>query len=154
MNDDDELFKRYMDEANYYATLYGLEPKTDSDGAWDAFRHATCRIPSTASPSHMDPWNNAVGRRLGEGAADNDEIAHRVHDALKKGDLIADPFQDARYYTGPTLLPSPYDYDRNHIYEGELPPPPGAPAAAGPFSPSLGINLHPYYGPLLVGGKW
>jgi hypothetical protein len=100
---------------------------------------------------HMDRWNNAVGRRLAEGAADNDEIADRTHGALKKGDLITDPFQDARYYTGPTLLPSPSDYDRNRIYEGELPPPPGAPAATGSSSPSLGINLHRYYGPLLGG---
>jgi hypothetical protein len=65
--------------------------------------------------------------------------------------MITDPFQDARYYTGPTLLPSLSDYDRNHIYEGELPPPPKAPAATGPYSPSLGINLHRYYGPLLGG---
>jgi hypothetical protein len=40
MNDYDALLKRYMDEANYYAGLYGLNPKTAMDGHWDAFRHA------------------------------------------------------------------------------------------------------------------
>lgn len=171
----DTLFKRYWAEAEYYARLYGIDPKNDSDGAWDAFRHAyaSAAMSRERNPwmahvygdaneilgdryysqrsfdKHMDRWNNAVGRRLVEGAADNDEIADRIHDALKRGDLIIDPFQDARYYTGPTLLPSLSDYDRNSIYEGELPP--KAPAATGPFSPSLGINLHRYYGPLLGG---
>jgi hypothetical protein len=55
---------------------------------------------------HMDRWNNAVGRRLAAGAAHNDEIARRAYDALKSGELIIDPIQDARYYTGPTPLPS------------------------------------------------
>jgi hypothetical protein len=94
---------------------------------------------------HMDRWNNAVGRRLAEGAADKDEIARRAYDALGSGDLIIDPVQDARYYTGPTLLPSPYDYDRNHIYEGPLPPPPGAPAATGSPSPASGSTSPTYY---------
>ena len=172
----DTLFKRYWGEAEYYARLYGIDPKNDSNGAWDAFRHAyaSAAMSRERSPwmahafgdaneilgdryyslrsfdKHMDRWNNAVGRRLVGGAADNDEIADRVHDALKRGDLITDPFQDGRYYTGPTLLPSLSDYDRNSIYEGELPP--TAPAATGSFSPSLGINLHRYYGPLLGGG--
>jgi hypothetical protein len=184
MNQYATLFDRYWNEAEHYAGLYGINPSKDNDGAWDAFRHAYAsaamsreRSPWMAHVSgdaneilgdryrsqysfdkHMDRWNNAVGRRLAEGTADNDEIADRIHDALKKGDLITDPFQDARYYTGPTLLPSPSDYDRNGIYEGELPPPPREPAATGSsnpstgsFSPSLGINLHSYYGPLLGG---
>lgn len=175
MNQYKTLFERYWDEAEYYARLYGLSLKKDNDGAWDAFRHAyaSAALSRERSPwmahafgdaneilgdqygsqfsfdKHMDRWNNAVGRRLAEGAADNDEIADRIHDALKKGDLITGPFQDARYYTGPTLLPSLSDYDRNRIYKGELPP--KAPAATGPFSPSLGINLHRYYGRLLGG---
>jgi hypothetical protein len=73
----DTLFNRYWDEAEYYARLYGINWKKDSDGAWDAFRHAYATT---------------------EGVADNDEIADRIHDALKKGDLITDPFEDARYY--------------------------------------------------------
>lgn len=175
MNQYATLFDRYWNEAEYYARLYGIAPKNDSNGTWDAFRHAyaSAAMSRERSPwlahvygdaneilgdryssqrsfdKHMDRWNNAVGRRLVDGAADNDEIADRVHDALKKGHLITDPFQDARYYTGPTLLPSPSDYDRNSIYEGELPP--RAPAATGPYSPSLGINLHRYYGPLFGG---
>jgi hypothetical protein len=177
MNQYTTLFDRYWNKAEYYARLYGINPRRDNDGAWDAFRHAyaSAAMSRERSPwmahafgdaneilgdryqsqysfdKHMDRWNNAVGRRLAEGAADNDEIADRIHDALKKGDMITDPFQDARYYTGPTLLPSLSDYDRNHIYEGELPPPPKAPAATGPYSPSLGINLHRYYGPLFGG---
>jgi hypothetical protein len=171
----DTLFKRYWDEAEYYARLYGIDPKNDNVGAWDAFRHAyaSAAMSRERSPwmahafgdaneilgdryqsqysfdKHMDHWNNAVGRRLAEGAADNDEIADRIHDAFKKGDLITDPFQDTRYHTGPTLLPSLSDYDRNRIYEGELPP--RAPAATRSYSPSLGINLHRHYGPLLGG---
>lgn len=109
-----------------------------TDGQWDAFRHAYASAamtrgygnfaahlfgdanevrgdlsqghPQFSFSKHMDRWNNAAGRRLADGAADNDEIAYRVHGALKRGDLIIDPFQDARYYTGPTLVPSPYDY--------------------------------------------
>lgn len=177
MNQYTTLFDRYWNEAEYYARLYGINLRKANDGAWDAFRHAYASAamsrerspwmahvlgdaneilgdryqPQYSFDKHMDRWSNAVGRRLAEGAADNDDIADRIHDALKKGDLITDPFLDARYYTGPTLLPSPDDYDRNRIYEGELPPPPKAPAATGPFSPSLGINLHRYYGPVLGG---
>lgn len=175
------LFRRYLAEANYYAGLYGLDPRTaNTDGHWDAFRHAYASAamareygslaahlfgdanevrgdlsqahPQFSFAKHMDRWNNAAGRRLADGAVDNDEIADRVYDALKRGDLIIDPIQDARYYTGPTLVPSPYDYDRNRIYEGELPPPPGAPAARGPVSPTLGVNPHRYYGPYVGGG--
>ena len=173
MNNIDALFKRYMDEANYYAELYGLNRKTQTDGAWDAFRHAYAsaamskdygrlaahlfgdanevrgdlsRPPQISYSKHMDRWNNAIGRRLADGAADKDEIAQRIQDALKKGDLITDPHQDARYYTGPTLVPWPYDFDRSRIYEGALPPPPGVPAATGSPSPTLGINPRRYYG--------
>lgn len=177
MNQYATLFDRYWNEAEHYARLYGISPSKDNDGAWDAFRHAYASAamsrerspwmahafgdaneilgdryqsqPQYSFDKHMDRWNNAVGRRLAEGAADNDEIADRIHDAFKKGDLITDPFQDARYYTGPTLLPSLSDYDRNRIYEGELPP--RAPAATRSYSPSLGINLHRYNGPLLGG---
>ena len=175
MNHYATLFDRYWNEAEHYARLYGINPSKDNDGAWDAFRHAyaSAAMSRERSPwmahafgdaneilgdryqsqysfdKHMDRRNNAVGRRLAEGAADNDEIADRIHDAFKEGDLITDPFQDARYYTGPTLLPSLSDYDRNRIYEGELPP--RAPAATKSYSPSLGINLHRYYGPLLGG---
>ncbi|MPZ32569.1 MAG: hypothetical protein GEV13_16485 [Rhodospirillales bacterium] len=180
MSDYNALFRRYLDEANYYAGLYGLYPKTaDTDGHWDAFRHAYASAamareygglaahifgdvnevrgdlsrshPQRSYAKHMDRWNNAVGRRLAAGAADNDEIADRIHDALKRGDLIIDLDQDARYYTGPTLVPSPYDYDRNRIHERPVPTPLGAAVSTGPSSPTLGINPHRYYGPYLGG---
>jgi hypothetical protein len=167
VSDYDALFRRYMDEANYYAGMYGLDSKTaNTDGHWDAFRHAYASAamareygswaahlfgdvnevrgdlsrshPQQSYSKHMDRWNNAVGRRLADGAVDNDEIADRVHDALKRGDLIIDLDQDARYYTGPTLVPSPYDS-------------PGAAVATGPSSPTLGINPHRYYAPYFGG---
>jgi hypothetical protein len=141
-------FDRYHAKADHYAQLYGLNPKTQTDLAWDAFRHAYASAaarrdygrlashffgdahevrgdfggkPQHSYGKHMDRWNNAVGRRLAEGAADKDEIAQRVYDALKAGDLIIDPTQDARYYTGSTLVPSPNDFDRRTIHEGPLP---------------------------------
>jgi hypothetical protein len=174
----DALYNRYLDEANAYATKFGLDPRTSSeDGHWDAFRHAYASAAMTKDygtlaahlfgdaneirgdlfhdqksySKHMDRWNNAVGRRLAAGAAHNDEIARRAYDALKSGELIIDPIQDARYYTGPTPLPSPYDYDRNHIYEGPLPPLPRSPAATGSSSPTLSVNPHRYYGPYYGG---
>ena len=141
-------FDRYNSEADYYAQLYGLNPKTQKDMAWDAFRHAYASAAMTRDwgrpaahiagdfhevrgdypagsqhsyAKHMDRWNNSAGRRLADGAADKDEIAQRVHDALKKGELITDPAQDARYYTGPTLLTSRNDADPNSIYRDRLP---------------------------------
>ena len=174
----DALYGRYLEAANAHAAKFGLDPKTaNTDGHWDAFRHAYASAAMTKDygglaahlfgdaneirgdlfhdqksySKHMDRWNNAVGRRLSEGAADDDEIARRAYDALRNGDLIIDPAQDARYYTGPTLLPSPYDYDRNHIYQGPMPPPPGAEAATGSPSPTLGFNPHGYYGPYYGG---
>jgi hypothetical protein len=169
----DALYSRYLQEANAYAAKFGLDPNTaNTDGHWDAFRHAYASAAMTnecgrlaahlfgdaneirgdlfhdqrSYSKHMDRWNNAVGRRLAEDAADKDEIARRTYDALRNGDLIIDPAQDARYYTGPTLLPSPYDYDRNHIYEGPMPPPPGAPAATGSPNPTRGSSQPAYYG--------
>jgi hypothetical protein len=49
----DTLFKRYWDEAEYYARLYGVDFKKNSDGAWDAFRHAYA---SAAMSRERSPW--------------------------------------------------------------------------------------------------
>lgn len=49
----DTLFKRYWDEADYYARLYGIDPKNDTVGAWDAFRHAYA---SAAMSRERSPW--------------------------------------------------------------------------------------------------
>jgi uncharacterized protein DUF6973 len=175
----DALYYRYLQEANAYAAKFGLDPKTaNTDGHWDAFRHAYASAAMTKDygrlathffgdlnevrgdlhgqlsySKHMDRWNNAVGRRLAAGAADNDEIARRAYDAMKNGDLIIDPIQDARYYTGPTLVPSPYDYDRNHIYEGPLPAPAGTVAASGVPSPTVGSDPRNYYGGRYYSGQ-
>ncbi len=103
MNPYTTLFERYWNEAEHHARLYGTNPRKATDGAWGC---------------------NAVRRRLAEGAADNDKIADRIHDALKKGDLITDPFQDARYYTGPTplLSPSPQRWSVLGVVAARRPP--------------------------------
>lgn len=101
--------------------------------------------PQLSYSKHMDRWNNAAGRGLADGASDNAEIARRAFDPLKRGDLIIDPAQDARYYQGSTLIPSPYDYDSNHIYRGAVPPTSGAAARTGSFAPSFGFNPNQYY---------
>jgi hypothetical protein len=157
MSDFNALLNRYKDEANAYAAQFGLDPQTAStDGHWDAFRHAYASAAMTKDygriaahlfgdlnevrgdlhgqlsySKHMDRWNNAVGRRIAAGAADKDEIARRAYDALRNGDLVIDPFQDARYYAGPNLVWSPNDFGGDHIYEGPLPAPPGAATAKG-----------------------
>src|SRR5690348_13344743 len=96
MDDYEALFRRYLAEANYYAGLYGLDPRTaNTDGHWDAFSHAYASAamtreygnlaahlfgdanevrgdlsrghPQFSFSKHMDRWNNAAGRRLADG---------------------------------------------------------------------------------------
>ena len=124
MSNYDSLYKKYMQEANDYAKSFGIEPSTAHNGAWDAFRHAYASGAMTNEygeiiahafgdlnelrgdlyhnqPSYeknMDKWNNSVGRTIGTNAINKDDIAHRVYDALKRGDLITDPWNDARHY--------------------------------------------------------
>lgn len=170
MNGFSELYNRYLLEADAYAGKFGLDRKTaTTDGHWDAFRHAYASAAMTKEygrlaahlfgdvkevhgdlfqsqksfSKHMDRWNNAVGRRLATGATDQDEIARRIYDALRNGDLMIDLEQDARYYTGPNLVPSPYDFDRNRI---DPYPPPATAAATGLPSPTMGSNPRSYYG--------
>ena len=121
-----DLYNRYQQEANAYAESYGIDPSTAHNGAWDAFRHAyasgamSMEYGETAArifgdlneirgdlthnqPSYeknMDKWNNSVGRDIGKDAANSDEVARRVNDAMKRGDLITDPWSDARHYDG------------------------------------------------------
>jgi len=47
----------------------------------------------------MDLWNNDVGRKYGKATKDRKELLKKVHDALKRGELIADP-HDPREYQG------------------------------------------------------
>lgn len=35
-----DVYNRYMQQANAYAQQYSLDPSTAHNGAWDAFRHA------------------------------------------------------------------------------------------------------------------
>ncbi|HHW4669316.1 MAG TPA: calcium-binding protein, partial [Xylella fastidiosa subsp. multiplex] len=124
MNGYESLYNRYMQEANTYATYYGLDPSTAHNGEWDAFRHAyasgamTREYGETAAhlfgdlneirgdfihnqseyEKNMDKWNNSVGRNIGKDAASSDEIARRIYDAMKRGHLITDPWNDTRRY--------------------------------------------------------
>ncbi|ALR02920.1 calcium-binding protein [Xylella fastidiosa] len=124
MNGYESLYNRYMQEANTYATYYGLDPSTAHNGEWDAFRHAyasgamTREYGETAAhlfgdlneirgdfihnqpeyEKNMDKWNNSVGRNIGKDSASSDEIARRVYDAMKRGHLITDPWNDTRRY--------------------------------------------------------
>ncbi len=127
MNGYDSLYNRYLQEANIYASQYGINPKTEIDGAWDAFRHAyasgamTQEYSETAAHvfgdlneiygdfirnqsenvKNMDKWNNAVGRDIGKNVtSNNDDIARQVYEAIKRGDLIIDAKNDARRYGG------------------------------------------------------
>src|SRR3546814_3839369 len=43
---------------------------------------------------NMDRWNNATGREIGQSSSSSQETAQRVIDALRRGDLIADPHTD------------------------------------------------------------
>src|SRR3546814_20694646 len=45
---------------------------------------------------NMDRWNNATGREIGQSSSSSQETAQRVFDALRRGDLIADPHNDSR----------------------------------------------------------
>lgn len=48
---------------------------------------------------NMDLWNNGVGRKHGKKTNSRKVLLRKVHDALKKGELITDP-KDARKYKG------------------------------------------------------
>ncbi len=104
MNDFYALYQRYLQEANGYAVKFGLDPRTDEDGHWDAFRHAYASAAMTRDHGrivahlfgdaneirgdfshdqksysrHMDRWNNAVGRRLAEGTAEGRDRRSRL----------------------------------------------------------------------------
>ncbi len=120
----DSLYAKYMQEANDYASSFNIEPSTAHNGAWDAFRHAYASGAMANEygeyiarafgdlnelrgdiyhnqPSYeknMDKWNNSVGRTIGKNGINKDNIASRVYEALKRGDLITDPWNDARHY--------------------------------------------------------
>jgi hypothetical protein len=144
MSNYNALYQRYLNEADSYATRFGIDPgKNKTNNAWDAFRHSYASAAMTKEygslpaqlfgdlneiygdyfhnqksfEKNMDYWNNAVGRRLGKGAADNDAIASRVYGALKGGDLITDPESDARHYSNFVATPST-SYP-NRVYPGD-----------------------------------
>ena len=109
------LYKQYLEEANKYAGIYGINSSDTSQhgGEWDAFRHAyasgaatkdigeyLARVFGNASEvwgdlnggkpwdKNMDLWNNSVGRDMGRTAASRDEIARRVYESMRRGHLI------------------------------------------------------------------
>jgi hypothetical protein len=118
------VYEQYMNEANTYAQQFGLDPRTSTDGEWDAFRHAYASAAMTMeyneqiahafgelneikgdikhnqSPEarNMDEWNNAIGRQIGDTATSKNEIADRVYQQLQNGGLITSK-SDTRQYS-------------------------------------------------------
>lgn len=79
----------------YVSAVFAHEIGVNSAAFWGFLNEA---IPSFGSNSgnsagakNMDYWNNKVGRKLGINAKKKEELLERVHDALKKGNLITDP---------------------------------------------------------------
>ena len=64
---------------------------------------------STASPvggTNMDLWNNAVGRKLGIKAKNNQELLELVKKALNDGELITDLADSRKYFGVAPAIPS------------------------------------------------
>lgn len=51
---------------------------------------------------NMDLWNNSIGRKYGKESKSRNELLKKIHDALKKGELINHP-NDPREYKGARL---------------------------------------------------
>lgn len=47
----------------------------------------------------MDLWNNSIGRKYGKKTNSRKVLLKKIHEALKRGELITDP-DDARKYKG------------------------------------------------------
>ena len=98
----DTLFKRYWAEAEYYARLYGIDFKNDSDGAWDAFRHAYA---SAAMSRERSPW-------LAHAFGDVNEIL---------GDRYRSQYSSTSIWIDGTTLPD-VDWPRARRTTTKLPP--------------------------------
>ena len=48
---------------------------------------------------NMDLWNNSIGRKYGKKTNSRKVLLRKIHEALKKGELITDP-DDTRKYRG------------------------------------------------------
>jgi hypothetical protein len=120
----DDVYNRYMQDSNRYATSFGLDPNSAHNGEWDAFRHAYTSAAMTqdygeyianlagianelrgdlthdqpSEEKNMDLWNNAKGREIGLEDGSLDDMADKVFEALQNGDLITDPYNDDRQY--------------------------------------------------------
>lgn len=120
-----ELYAKYMQDANKYAKGFGLDPESSTDGEWDAYRHAYASAAMTQDygenlanlagwlnevnadlfsdyqnpkSRNMDLWNNAKGREIGLEGGSLDDLADKALEALLDGDLIVDPDNDDREY--------------------------------------------------------
>ena len=141
------LYKKYEEEANKYARIYGIDSSEASQhgGEWDAFRHAYASAAATKDigeywarnlgnanevwgtltrgkpwDTNMDLWNNSVGRDIGRTAANRDEIARRVYESLRRGHLITEPKRDTRRFD-PVFPPGEGGIER--LYHHEFPSP-------------------------------
>ena len=141
------LYKKYEEEANKYARIYGIDSSEASQhgGEWDAFRHAYASAAATKDigeywarnlgnanevwgtltrgkpwDTNMDLWNNSVGRDIGRTAANRDEIARRVYESLRRGHLISEPKRGTRRFD-PVFPPGEGGIER--LYHHEFPSP-------------------------------
>ena len=55
--------------------------------------------------TNMDLWNNRVGRKYGKKTRGRKTLLKLIHKALKNGELIIDPEEDMREFTGQTKPP-------------------------------------------------
>lgn len=116
-----DLYNQYKAEANAYITQHGLQGP--HNGPADAFRHAYVSGAMTqdygsiianlagqaneirgdlqnsqpAAEKNMDLINNEKGRILADGAANRNELALSVLNALNSGDLITSPNGQTEY---------------------------------------------------------
>ncbi len=117
------IYNKYKREAYKYGLPHGYDALRGTNDKSDAFRHAFSSAAmvqdydySTAKYAgdlnewigdnfknqgpkerNMDLWNNAKGRYIGINAADRQEIADWVHQAIVDKELITD-FSDTRTY--------------------------------------------------------
>ncbi len=96
-NDVDAFRHAYV--SGVFTQIYGA-PTADTFGRLN--EHDPLNLYSNASnpgAKNMDLWNNAIGRKYGEKTRTRKTLLKKIHDALKKGELITDP-EDSRQYRG------------------------------------------------------
>jgi len=103
LNNDVDAF-RHAYVSGVFTQIYG-ESTADIFGRLNEFflpdLYSNARNPRALN---MDLWNNGVGRRCGKASKDRKELLKKVHEALKRGELIVDPI-DPREFQGLRINP-------------------------------------------------